>query len=105
MLLSNTKSDNFLQEIVASNIISLEKIKEVMTKATWFTYHRNYYLLVKYTSDLNFLIKLLVEEKLFKLKAWCGAKKTEFIDLYIYGISKIGLRGPLKEYLSWAQGN
>lgn len=34
MLLSNTKSDNFLQEIVAPNIISLEKIKEVMTKAT-----------------------------------------------------------------------
>lgn len=75
------------------------EIKELMTKATWSTYYGNYHSLVKYISDFYLMVKLLVKDKVFKLKAGYGVKETEFIDFYMCGVGKIGLKSPLKKYL------
>lgn len=44
------------------------------------------------------MVKILVKDKVFKLKVNCDAKDTEFVDLFYCKISKIAAEGLLKEY-------
>ena len=76
-----------------------------MARAIQFTLHGNHHSLVGSISDFNLLVKILVENKVFKFKPGCGAKDTECVDIFARGSSKIGLGGPLKEYQCQAQRN
>lgn len=76
-----------------------------MARATQFTSHGNYHLLVGFTSDLSLLVKILVEDKVFEFKTRRNAKDTKFVDLFACESSKIGLEGPLKEYQRQVQNN
>lgn len=51
--------------------------------------HKNHYLLVTSTFNLSLLIKILVKNKIFKLKIEHDIKKTEFVDFFIYKLIKI----------------
>ena len=102
---SNAKSDEFLREVVAPNVLSLWKIKEVMARATQSTSHGNHHSLVGNSSDLCLLVKILVEDKVFELESGRGTKKTEFVDLFIRGSRIIAAGGPLEEYQRRARGN
>lgn len=95
---SNASSDKFLQEIIAPNVLSLWKIKEVMAGAIQSTSHGNHHSPVGSTSDLSLLVKILVEDKVFEFETRRDTKNTEFVDLFAYRSSKIRLRGPLKGY-------
>lgn len=103
--LSDTKSDEFLREVVALNILSLWKIKKVMARVTQSTSHRNHYSLVGNSSDLCLLVKILVEDKVFELESGRGTKETKFVDLFICGSRIIAAGSLLEEYQGWARGN
>ncbi len=62
---SNAKSDQFLQEVIAPNVLSLWKIKEVMARAIESTSHDNYHSVVSSISDLSLIVNLLVEDAVF----------------------------------------
>lgn len=47
----------------------------------------------------------MVEDNVFEFKVGRDIKETKLVNLYICRLSKIELRGPLKEYQYWAQGN
>lgn len=95
---SNAKSDKFLKKIIMPNVLFLWKIKEVITRAIWSTSHKNHYSIIGSNFDLSLLVKILVEDKIFKLKVGRNIKNTEFVDFFIYELRKIRLRGLLKEY-------
>lgn len=76
-----------------------------MAKSSGSISHRNYHLLVASTFNLSLLIKILIEDKIFELEARYNAKETQFVDFFIYRITKIVARGLLKKYQCRVQGN
>lgn len=69
-----------------------------MARVTQFISYKNQHLLVDSISDLSLLIKILVEDKVFKLEVEHGIKNTKFVDFFAYKLSKIRLKSSLKEY-------
>lgn len=102
---SNDKSDQFLRDVIAPNVLSLWKIKQVMAQATESTSHGDRHSVVSSTSDLSLIVKLLVEDAVFEYHPGRGTNGTEFIDLYIRGSRVIAAGGPLDAYQRRAQGN
>lgn len=62
---ANAKSDEFLREVVAPNVFTLWKSKEVIAQATGATSHGSYYLVVDSFKDVLFIVKLLLIEDVF----------------------------------------
>lgn len=57
-----------------------------MARATESIYHGKHYSLVRSTSYLNLLVKLLVEDKVFEFKVGHSAKWIKFINLYMFRV-------------------
>lgn len=89
--------DKFLKKIVALNIISLIKIREIIARENNVTNHSNYYLTVNNIVDISKLVQLLVKNGVFEeqLSQKC---KVEILDLFAYKIIKITNRIPLYKY-------
>lgn len=73
-----------------------------MAKIIQFISHKNYHLLVNNSFYFCLLIKILIENKVFELKVSFKTKKTEFVNLFIYGLMIIVVGNPLKKYQYWA---
>lgn len=69
------------------------------------TSYKNTHLLVAFIFDLSLLIKILIEDKVFKLKTERNTKKIKFVNFFIYKLTKIVASSPLKEYQYQMQGN
>ncbi|MCJ1345659.1 hypothetical protein MMC31_003867 [Peltigera leucophlebia] len=101
---SNAKSDEFLRETIALNVMSLWKSKEVLAQATSTTRHGSRHSVVDTTVDVDFLVKLLLEINIFDMQPGRGADRTEFKDLYTQGSIAINSDAPLQKYFSRARG-
>lgn len=60
--------------------------------------YRNHHLLIGNSSDFCLLVKILIEDKVFKLKSGHKTKKTKFVDLFVYELRIIAAEGLLKKY-------
>lgn len=69
-----------------------------MSKVAWSTSHRDHHLLVNITFDSSLLVRILIENNIFELKFGRGVNSIEFVDFFIYEISKIVAESPLKKY-------
>lgn len=101
---SNAKSDEFLRETISLNVMSLWKSKEVLSQATGATRHGSRHSVVDTTADVDFLVKLLLEIKIFDLQLGRGADGMEFKDLYTRGSIAMHSGAPLQQYLRRARG-
>lgn len=63
--------------------MSLWRSKKVLAQSTWATHHGSRHSVVDTTADLGFLVKPLLEIKIFDTQLGRGANGTEFKDLYI----------------------
>lgn len=72
---ANAKSDVFLWETVALNVMSLWKCKEVMARVTGATSYGNHHLLVSTFPDISLLVKHLVEDAVFEQQLGRGMGK------------------------------
>lgn len=64
-LSTNAKSDVFLRDTVALNVMSLWKSKEVFAQATGATFHGNRHFVVENHPDMQFLIGLILKARSF----------------------------------------
>ena len=76
------KFNQFLQEVLAPNVIWLWKTKKVMTCVIKSTSHSNCYSIVNSGSDFSLIVKLLVEDAVFDYQPGRRRNKSEFINLY-----------------------
>lgn len=56
----------------------------MIVRVIWFILYKNYYLLIDSTSEFSLLVKILVEDIIFKLKARYDTKETEFVNHFFY---------------------
>lgn len=103
---ANAKSDSFLREMVALNVMSLWKCKEVMARITGATSHENYYLLVSTFPDMSLLVKHLVEDAAFEEQLGRGiGKEIQLPDFFSEGTTNISSGVALENYLNRAREN
>lgn len=102
---SNAKSDIFLRETVAMNVMSLWKSKNILAQATGATSHGNRHSIVSNYPDMRFLIGLLVESAVFEIKPGRGSDQKEFRDLYATGSILLAGGTPIDRYKKRARGN
>ncbi len=76
-----------------------------MARATESTSHGNRHSVVSSVSDLSLVVKILVEDTVFKYQPGRGTKEIEFIDLYVRGTKVIAAGTPLDKYQQRARGN
>ncbi len=80
-LSATAKSDVFLHEIIALNIMSLWKRREVIAQSTGVTRHGNRHSVIDTYSDVILIVKLIQETKVFQIQPGRGsAKGSEFVD-------------------------
>ena len=65
---SNAKSDEFLRETVALNVLLLWSCKEAVSRATGATSHGNCHSFIAKLSDVSLLVKHMIEDSIFKEK-------------------------------------
>ena len=85
-LSANTKSDKFLKEVVAPNILTLCKSKEVITQKTRAIFHSLDHLVVDNFKNVLVIIKLLLIEDIFLEKPSCRSGndgESRSLDLFI----------------------
>ncbi len=81
---ANAKSDVFLRETIALNVMSLWKSKEMLAQATGATRHGNCHSVVDSRSDVTFMVKLIGETNVFKIQPGRGSPEgSEFMDLFV----------------------
>lgn len=102
---ANAKSDEFLRETVALNVMSLWKCKEVMARVT-ATSHGNHHSLVSTFPDISLLVKHLVEDAVFEQHLGRGVvTETQLRDVFGEGTTSISSGVALENYLNRARGN
>lgn len=69
-----------------------------MARITQSTSSGNYHLLIGSTTNFDLLIKISIEDNIFKLKAKYGTKEIELVDFFIHGSDEIRLRDLLQKY-------
>ena len=106
---ANAKTDQFFEEVVALNQLSLWKSKSVMARVTGSTDHGNRHGLVNVNFDIKVVVDILVQEKPFeehpKGRGSGVNGETEHADLFSKGSAKIASGIPLKNYKSRAREN
>lgn len=105
---ANAKSDEFLREVVAPNVLTLWKSKEVMAQATGATSHGSHHSVVDSFKDVSFIVKLLLIEDVFLEKPGRGSGdngESLSLDLFTIGCSTLASGIPLHRYKRRARGN
>ncbi len=69
-----------------------------MARTTKSTSHGNRHSVISNVSYLSLVVKILVEDTVFKYQPGRGIKETEFIDLYVRGTKMIAASTPLDKY-------
>lgn len=108
--LVNIKSDKFLKEVVALNILLLWKCKAAVLCTTGATLYGNRYFLVAKLLDVSLLIKhiadnSILEEKLSQCRAQNSNILFMFIDLFTEKATHFSIRIPISRYVHEARGN
>lgn len=96
--LSNVKFYQFLQEVVIQNRLLLWEIKELKTHITKLISYCNCHSVTNSVSDLNLIIKLLVEDVVFDYQPNREKNNSEFTKLYSYRKKSIVIKGPPNSY-------
>lgn len=93
----NAQSDIFLREIIALNVMSLWKSKEMLSQTIRATQHGNHYSVINSRSDVILMIKLIRKTDVFKIQPGCGSLDgSEFVDLFAQGSAVINTGIPFK---------
>ncbi len=67
--------------------------------------HGNRHSVIISMSDLSLVVKILVENTVFKYQPGWRTKKTEFIDLYVHRTKVINASTLLNKYQQKVRGN
>lgn len=105
---ANAKTDEFLREVVAPNVLTLWKSKKVMAKVVKATDHGNRHKVVNSFHDVTFVVNLLLLESVFEEKPGRGFGNDEesvSTDLYENGATTLASGIPLRNYKLQARGN
>lgn len=107
---SNAKSDEFLRETVALNVLSLWSCKEAVSRATGATSHGNRHSLVAKLPDVSLLVKHMIEDSIFKEKLGRtgirnNSAMSAFPDMWYIGAGRLSSGKVLSRYVKSARGN
>lgn len=109
---ANAKSDEFLREVVALNVLSLWKCREAVSRTTGATSHGNRHSLVAKLPDVSLLIKHMAGDSIFEEKLGrCGAQNgngnlpSVFVDPFTEGTACLSTGIPISRYVYEARGN
>lgn len=69
-----------------------------MTRVIHFISYKNHYLSINSILNFYLLIKILIKDKVFKLKVKYSTKDMEFIDLFAHKLNEIRFENLLKKY-------
>ncbi len=69
-----------------------------MARATKSTFYGNQHSVLSSLSDLSLVVKILVEDTVFKYQPGQGMNETEFINFYVRGTKVIAAGIPLDKY-------
>ncbi len=97
---ANAKSDEFFQETISQNVLSLWNSIEVLLQATESTSHSNHHLTIGSFPDVCYLIKLLANKSAFCEYLKRGNSKFLLPDLFANGTKLLAKRIALAEYIS-----
>ena len=104
----NLKTDKFLREIIASNVLVLWKSKEVIARVTNTTKHENRHAVVETYNNVIFVVKLLISEKAFEKILDCGSgDHAGNINTDLFQKEMVALAESifLHNYICWAWEN
>ncbi len=107
---ANAKSDEFLRETMALNVLSLWSCKEVVLRATGATSYGNRHSLVAKLPDVSLLVKHMIDDSIFEKKLGrTGLPNNTLIsifpDLFYVGSAHLSNGIALSRYVDSAQGN
>lgn len=105
---ANAKTDTFFRNVVAPNVLTLWKCKEIMADTCGATDHGNRHSVVDTYHDVVFVIDLLLLDKVFEKNPGRGSgdnPESIGIDLWGKGTTAVSLGVPLQAYISRARGN
>ena len=105
---ANAKSDNFFRNVVAPNVLTLWKSKEVMANTCGATDHGNCHSVVDTYYNVMFIIDLLVLDKVFEKRPGRGSGDNPErigVDLFGKGLTAIASGVPLQKYIRRARDN
>ncbi len=102
---ANAATNEFVQEVVSINVLSLWKSKEIIAQATGSTRHGNQHITVDQSIDVKLIVSLRIEDDVFSFKPGCTNKNTKFTDLFYNGTAEIASGISINEYLQITQGN
>lgn len=107
---ANAKSDEFLREVVALNVMSLWKCREVVSRATGVTSHGNRHSLVAKLPDVSLLVKHMTGDLIFREELGrCGLRNSDkpsaFADPFSDGTARFSSGIALSKYVASARGN
>jgi hypothetical protein len=106
--LANAKGDEFLQNVIGSNIPSLEAVKHMPCSATSSSnYYTHHYIVDAYADEAQVCAELVGEE-VVTLKAGRGSCAEECVsyspDLWYQRLEKVSNAAPLEAYKWIATG-
>ena len=107
---ANAKTDEFLRETVALNVLSLWLYKEAVSQATGATSHGNCHFLVAKLPDVSLLVKHMIddsifEEKLSRTGISNNTAMSAFPDLFYIGSAHLSNGIALSRYVDSTRGN
>ncbi len=107
---ANAKSDEFLRETVALNVLSLWACKEAVSRATGATSHGNCHSLVAKLPDVSLLVKHMTDNSIFDEKLGRTGTRNNttisaFPDLFYTGATHLSNGIALNRYVNSARGN
>ena len=107
---ANAKTDEFLRETVALNILSLWLCKEAVSRATGATSHGNRHSLVAKLPDVSLLVKHMIDDSIFEEKLGRtgmsnNTAMSAFPDLFYIRSAHLSNGIALSKYVDSAQGN
>ena len=107
---ANAKSDEFLRETVALNVLSLWSCKEAVSRATGATSHGNRHSLVAKLPDVSLLVKHMTDnsifdEKLGRTGTQNNTTMSAFPNLFYTGAAHLSNGIALSQYVNSARGN
>ncbi len=107
---TNTKSDEFLRETMALNVLLLWLCKEAVLQVTGATSHGNCHSLVAKLLDVSLLVKHMIDDSIFEEKLGRtgipnNTPISAFPDLFYIGSAYLSNDIALSRYVDSTRGN